>query len=868
MSQDHQTILCPYCGHTQRRMERCEACGGSFDAVSRRGVAVNMGPWSLHDERVPFRPGFHYTAMCRLIRAGKVGPDTIVRGPSTQQLWAPARLTPGIAHLVGLCHRCEAQVSPDAAACPQCEQRFETVAAYNELGLPFETGAQAGEAKAELDREVARSGGRSRPLTLWRHPDVPMLALCPYCGSWQKDDTRCGSCDGVFDQLSQRAAVIAMGPWFVRNKGTPFKPGCSYLTLREQIDDGAVEAGTILRGPTTRQFWSVARNVPGVSHLVGFCWSCGSAASAEDAACASCGSKFGAVAAVNALGLPFASEEAALAAEQELEARFNPTKPPTPTAPPPAPGPAPSTKSGMSHAAAGQAAFTGLDRAALAVIAASPPDEPQSESVEALSIDENITPAPPAPPALTRSRRRPLPPRKRPVLLIALVALIGAAAIAGVIFIAANRGAPEPQKDHQPVVAVDETVDQNKDGDDVAPAAPDAKAVREKAAAAWASVRDAGREGQIGLSLDNVSDLMARAEASYAEGAADRAAAVYAEAIAAIETIQMRLKRREEAIAARSDAANLLLTIDPSELPPAGTRLIQQTKLQFDEAQIYFDGGQFEKARDLWTIVEAGLVDLPERASGLELVEAARKDYLAAVDPNLDDEVLAGAGGQSWRQLNDILIAAARAVKDEQWSEAAESYHQAALLAPAVMELVKPIAIRYWSSQAGILATRAWQEHVEGETLDPKARAALAPLLVRLKVPTTAIDRATLEPASKQAIRKLAATDLSAAIKSLHGTAAGHSFEVGAQLAQITAALEAAGAATTAAALITDRLPLLSRSAESAGFTDAIAQFADALGKVAADLNSPAAVEAARKLCADMLARLGSVAEVSKMSRP
>jgi len=836
-------------------MDRCDACGGSFDAVSRRGVAVNMGPWYLHDERVPFRPGFSYTSMKRLISAGKVSANSVIRGPTTQQLWAPARLTPGIAHLVGHCPRCEANVAPQAAACPQCAQRFEPVAAHNELGLPFAGSAQAREAQAELDREVARSGGRSRALKLWHNPDVPMLALCPYCGDWQKSHDHCDACGGVFDQLSQRATVIAMGPWFVRNKRFPYLPGCSYAVLRQQVEAERIDAGTILRGPTTRQFWSVAKNVPGVSHLVGFCWSCGAPATTGDARCGSCGSPFGGVDAANALGLAFATEAEALAAEQELEAQFNPMMPPTPVL-----APAPPIGTGTSHAAVGQAMFSGLDRASLAVIAAARVDEP--DRAEALPSTRSNAPVP-----VARQRRR-ARRRSHPAVVAALVALVAAGAITAIILIAGNSGKPAPSADGAtpPVV-----VGPAKDGAGVTPTPPvavDAKAVREKAMAAWTAVRDVGREGQVGLRLDNLGDLMARADAAFADGTADRAATVYADAIAQIEALQPRLRLRDDATAARGGAAELLVMTDPTDLPPAGVRLIETTKLQFDEAQIYFDNGQFEQARDLWTIVEAGLVNLPERANGLETVDAARKAYQSTLDADLDDATLDAAGGEAWFGVTDLVSAARKAEKDEQWSEAVAAYGKAAELAPAVMKTVKPIAVRYWTVQAGLLASRAWREHVDGETLDPKARAALRPMLARLKVPMDAIDKATLEPVTKEALKDILFLDTLTAVKTTHGDAAGASYCVGGHLAAISVELKNSDLEEAESELL-QRMQQFNVDADEAGFTEALhREFAGPLAKAAGDFPNPAAVEEAQKMFALMLASLGDVSQVARMSRP
>lgn len=115
--------------------------------------------------------------------------------------------------------------------------------------------------------------------------------LCPYCGA-SASGSRCASCGGLFEPLSMQATQNEMGPWFIRDLAHPFRPGCSHGTLRRLADRGRITPETILRGPTTRQFWSFARNVRGVAHLLGECHNCHGPASADEYMCRSCGAVF------------------------------------------------------------------------------------------------------------------------------------------------------------------------------------------------------------------------------------------------------------------------------------------------------------------------------------------------------------------------------------------------------------------------------------------------------------------------------------------------------------------------------------------------------------------------------------------------
>ncbi len=103
---------------------------------------------------------------------------------------------------------------------------------------------------------------------------------------------RCQACGGLFDPLSRQASQNAMGPWWVRDESKPFHPGCSYDTLRKLVSRGKVQGETVIRGPTTRQFWMLAKDTPGVSHLLGLCYACHGEAGSEEYMCRRCGAVF------------------------------------------------------------------------------------------------------------------------------------------------------------------------------------------------------------------------------------------------------------------------------------------------------------------------------------------------------------------------------------------------------------------------------------------------------------------------------------------------------------------------------------------------------------------------------------------------
>ena len=170
-------------------------------------------------------------------------------------------------------------------------------------------------------------------------PETEQLILCPYCGHAQHGGDRCLHCSGLFEPLSRRATQIAMGPWFIRDKVHPFKPGCSYNIIKRMALGGKIKPTTVMRGPTTKQFWSIARNVPGVAHLIGYCHGCAAHVGTDDPKCLKCGAQFTEPRERDAMGLAYRTaaevQRAQAALDAELRGEAPPQPAPAPTMPPP-----------------------------------------------------------------------------------------------------------------------------------------------------------------------------------------------------------------------------------------------------------------------------------------------------------------------------------------------------------------------------------------------------------------------------------------------------------------------------------------------------------------------------------------------------
>jgi hypothetical protein len=89
--------------------------------TTRRSTSERVGPWFVLQRKNPTAPGLRYSVLLALIKRGHVTPKSILRGPTSSQLWKLAAQMKGVSRLFGLCWHCQASVSPEAISCPRCK---------------------------------------------------------------------------------------------------------------------------------------------------------------------------------------------------------------------------------------------------------------------------------------------------------------------------------------------------------------------------------------------------------------------------------------------------------------------------------------------------------------------------------------------------------------------------------------------------------------------------------------------------------------------------------------------------------------------------------------------------------------------------
>ena len=135
-SKSGKVVVCPYCGKVQPASAACVACNGEFSPLSRQATQNEMGPWYIRDESRPFRPGVAYERLLAMIDESRITRYTVLRGPTTGQLWTVAKRVPCVAHHLGDCHACHAKIKPHLTSCSACGVRFGAWLDRNHLGLP------------------------------------------------------------------------------------------------------------------------------------------------------------------------------------------------------------------------------------------------------------------------------------------------------------------------------------------------------------------------------------------------------------------------------------------------------------------------------------------------------------------------------------------------------------------------------------------------------------------------------------------------------------------------------------------------------------------------------------------------------------
>ena len=99
--------VCPFCGtKREETAAECPHCGMMDSDETRAATVARIGPWFLLQPRNPSAPGMRFSVLRELVRSGQVLAGSVVRGPTTSQLWTYAARVRGLGYLYGICWSC------------------------------------------------------------------------------------------------------------------------------------------------------------------------------------------------------------------------------------------------------------------------------------------------------------------------------------------------------------------------------------------------------------------------------------------------------------------------------------------------------------------------------------------------------------------------------------------------------------------------------------------------------------------------------------------------------------------------------------------------------------------------------------------
>src|SRR5579884_1005595 len=80
--------VCPFCGGLKERSDGpCPRCTMENTPATRQATKARIGPWYVLQTRNPAAPGMKFETLLAFVRKGRIKPRSIVRGPTTHQLW-------------------------------------------------------------------------------------------------------------------------------------------------------------------------------------------------------------------------------------------------------------------------------------------------------------------------------------------------------------------------------------------------------------------------------------------------------------------------------------------------------------------------------------------------------------------------------------------------------------------------------------------------------------------------------------------------------------------------------------------------------------------------------------------------------------
>lgn len=555
---------------------------------------------------------------------------------------------------------------------------------------------------------------------------------CPYCGQPHEstDVGRCTSCNGLFEPLSEIATQLAMGPWFVRDEDRPFMPGFNEAILRQQVVTGRITANTIMRGPTTNQFWMNAADTPGVSRLMGTCHSCHQPVEPTDTACQFCKSDMSLPDDVDALGLRYTNEEQRAEAQQEIaKGRTQPPSKPTPKA---AFKPnAPKEMKGSTVVAADM--LKPVDAKPTPshdpeIRLDTPPAQPVTQDDDnelASELAEDVWHAGAAP-----SRRRKRKKGSDPLVMGMVVVLMCVVALGAVIIVTSGKkDAGDTEKEQ-----VEEDTPKR---DSVA-----VSRVSVPALTAYQRLEPDNIPAEFEDRYTKVRRLMEQAEKDKKAERFDESYKAYLEAgelVAPLETEiaqwQVNEEAKKEAGEQRDRVTRLREQAKEAEAEVWAAKEWQDAQKTWAQADQLFVTSNFAQASDLFGQAEEAYLGAENKALAGQAAGKARKALLDAIEANSGDNSLRQFANEQIDAALRLRAEADGQLNDQQYAQAEQSYNSALDALNEAKQIVELAKYRkYYAFEAGFQASAMMLSAARGDGVESEAKKALVTLFDKLRI--------------------------------------------------------------------------------------------------------------------------------------
>ena len=115
--------VCPFCGCVNDSSAgACRQCGMENTQATRQATRSKIGPWFVWQLRNPSAPGMNWATLMSLVEKGRITPRSVVRGPTTGQLWRFAARVKGLSREFGTCWHCGTELKKIARVCGSCKR--------------------------------------------------------------------------------------------------------------------------------------------------------------------------------------------------------------------------------------------------------------------------------------------------------------------------------------------------------------------------------------------------------------------------------------------------------------------------------------------------------------------------------------------------------------------------------------------------------------------------------------------------------------------------------------------------------------------------------------------------------------------------